>query len=89
VADGVVRAQSRKVIFTTNLPNINDIDDALLRPGRCHAVKTLRSLTQDEAVRLAHGICGEDPARVAAALESLGAVATKYFSVAQVYRVCA
>ena len=44
IADGVARAQSRKIIFTTNLPNISDIDDALMRPGRCYAVKNLRSL---------------------------------------------
>ncbi len=37
VADGVVRAQGRKIIFTTNLPNIGDVDEALLRPGRCFA----------------------------------------------------
>src|SRR5262249_9799696 len=37
VADGVVRAQGRKMIFTTNLPNLSDIDEALLRPGRCFA----------------------------------------------------
>ena len=29
VADGVVRALGRKIIFTTNLPNIGDIDEAL------------------------------------------------------------
>ena len=34
VADGVVRAQGRKIMFTTNLPNIGDIDEALVRPGR-------------------------------------------------------
>src|SRR6185295_19172744 len=49
IADGVARSQGRKVIFTTNLPNVTDIDDALIRPGRCFAVKTLRSLTSDEA----------------------------------------
>ncbi len=34
IADGVVRAQGRKIIFTTNLPNVGDIDEALVRPGR-------------------------------------------------------
>ena len=69
IADGVVRAQSRKVIFTTNLPNINDIDDALLRPGRCFAVKNLRSLEPGEALRLAEKICGRmrKPPRACAA----------------------
>jgi hypothetical protein len=89
VADGVVRAQARKVIFTTNLPNINDIDDALLRPGRCYAVKNLRNLEPPEALRLAEKICGagtEDSARVCAKLSAMNARA---YSVAQVYRACA
>jgi hypothetical protein len=34
---GVVRAQGRKIIFSTNLPNAGDLDDALLRPDRCFA----------------------------------------------------
>ena len=34
VADGVVRAQNRKIIFTTNLPNIGSIDDALARSSQ-------------------------------------------------------
>src|SRR5690349_24762959 len=89
IADGVVRAQSRKVIFTTNLPNINDIDDALLRPGRCHAVKNLRSLELGEALRLAERICGEDSEAVARASATLSAASSKYYSVAQVYRACA
>lgn len=52
VADGVVRAQGRKIIFTTNLPNVGDIDDALLRPGRCFAVVRTRALARDETARL-------------------------------------
>jgi ATPase family protein associated with various cellular activities (AAA) len=89
VADGVVRAQSRKVIFTTNLPNINDIDDALLRPGRCFAVKTLRSLTSGEASRLAERICGDDTPRADRAKVAMLAAGSKNYSVAQVYRACA
>lgn len=53
IADGVVRAQGRKIIFTTNLPNITDIDDALLRPGRCFASVRTRMLDRDEAYALA------------------------------------
>src|SRR5258708_22240109 len=46
IADGVVRAQGRKILFTTNLPNVGDIDEALLRPGRCFAnVRTWTSPT--------------------------------------------
>ena len=89
IADGVVRAQSRKVIFTTNLPNINDIDDALLRPGRCHAVKNLRSLDLGEALRLAEKVCGADAAMAVRAAERLNAAGSRFYSVAQVYRACA
>jgi hypothetical protein len=89
IADGVVRAQSRKVIFTTNLPNINDIDDALLRPGRCHAVRNLRSLELAEALRLAERICGVDAELAARANARLSAASSRFYTVAQVYRACA
>jgi hypothetical protein len=52
VADGVVRAQGRKIIFTTNLPNIGDIDEALVRPGRCFATVRTRALERREAASL-------------------------------------
>jgi hypothetical protein len=89
IADGVVRAQSRKVIFTTNLPNINDIDDALLRPGRCYAVKNLRSLCLSEALRLAEKICAADAEAAARVCGTLSATGARSYSVAQVYRACA
>ena len=89
IADGVVRAQARKVIFTTNLPNINDIDDALLRPGRCYAVKNLRSLEPVEALRLAEKICGADTEAATRVCDKLSALGAKAYSVAQVYRACA
>jgi len=53
IADGVVRAQGRKIIFTTNLPNVGDIDDALVRPGRCFATVRTRALEPGEAAALA------------------------------------
>jgi len=52
VADGVVRAQGRKIIFTTNLPNVGDIDEALVRPGRCFATVRTRALERREAESL-------------------------------------
>jgi hypothetical protein len=89
IADGVARSQGRKIIFTTNLPNVNDIDEALIRPGRCFAVKHLRSLTPEEALRLADRICGEDGARAERTKAVLTAQAARWYSVAQVYRACA
>ena len=52
IADGVVRSQGRKILFTTNLPNVGDIDDALLRPGRCFGHVRTRALGRSEAARL-------------------------------------
>lgn len=49
VSDGLVSAADKKLVFSTNLPNINDIDKALVRPGRCFDVLVFRPLTIDEA----------------------------------------
>lgn len=56
IADGVVRSQGRKIIFSTNLPNIGDLDEALIRPGRCFARVSVRTLTAAEARALAQEI---------------------------------
>ena len=53
IADGVVRSQGRKIIFSTNLPNVGDLDEALIRPGRCFARIHVRNLTGAEAQALA------------------------------------
>lgn len=58
VADGVVRAQGRKILFTTNLPNVHDIDDALLRPGRCFGNVRTRALSRAEASSLVRRLSG-------------------------------
>lgn len=84
VADGVVRSQGRKIIFTTNLPNIGDIDEALVRPGRCFAALRLRNLDEPEVERLLDKLCG-DPARAAAAAATLGRDG-RAASVASVFR---
>jgi hypothetical protein len=88
VADGVVRAQGRKIIFTTNLPNIGDIDEALIRPGRCFASAHIRPLTREEAERLVRRILPEDSERVRMALERAFPEGTRTASVASVYRAC-
>lgn len=59
VADGVMRASGRKMLFTTNVPNAGAIDEALLRPGRCFANVDIRRLTPEEAHRLAARLGGE------------------------------
>lgn len=49
VSDGLISAPDKKLVFSTNLPNIRDIDSALRRPGRCFDVIEFRPLTREEA----------------------------------------
>lgn len=88
IADGVVRAQGRKIIFTTNLPNIRDLDDALLRPGRCFKVVHAKLLAGEETWRLVDRLCAGDLERQAAARAVLAPAAARPVSVAQIYRAC-
>ena len=53
VGDGLVTTKGKKMIFSTNLPSIRDIDSALVRPGRCFDIITFDTLKQDEAELLA------------------------------------
>ena len=64
VADGVVRALGRKIIFTTNLPNVGDLDDALVRPGRCFGVVRTRGLECTEIACLINKVTGGDNDRI-------------------------
>lgn len=49
VGDGLVSIPNKKLIFTTNLPSIKDIDSALTRPGRCYDIVHFRALSGVEA----------------------------------------
>jgi hypothetical protein len=53
VGDGLVTTRGKKMIFSTNLPSIRDIDSALVRPGRCFDILTFDSLSQEDADKLA------------------------------------
>jgi hypothetical protein len=53
VSDGLISAQDKKLVFSTNLPSIHDIDSALLRPGRCFDIIEFRALTRNEAKPIA------------------------------------
>jgi hypothetical protein len=55
VGDGLVTVQGKKMIFSTNLPSIKDVDPALVRPGRCFDVLTFDDLSPEEATTL----CGK------------------------------
>jgi len=88
IADGVVRAQGRKIIFTTNLPNINDVDEALLRPGRCFATVRTRPLERSEAASLLRQLIVDEDRR-SALLADLFGRGSNAVSVADIYRAVA
>ena len=85
IADGVVRSQGRKIIFSTNLPNVGDLDEALIRPGRCFARVNVRNLTALEAQALAQEIASGDGEKLARAA-ALAAEPGRKRSLAEVYK---
>lgn len=48
--DGISSNHTRKIIFTVNLASESDIDQALIRDGRCYGVINFRNLTPAEAI---------------------------------------
>lgn len=52
VGDGLVSCQNKKIIFTTNLPSVKEIDPALIRPGRCFDILHFDNLTPEQANQL-------------------------------------
>ena len=54
VGDGLVTTKGKKMVFSTNLPSIRDIDSALVRPGRCFDIITFDTLTLQQANVLAN-----------------------------------
>jgi ATPase family associated with various cellular activities (AAA) len=86
IADGVVRSQGRKIIFSTNLPNVGDLDDALIRPGRCFARIHVRTLTGAEAKALAEEIAAGDAEKLARASLAFAAHEGGRRSLAEIYR---
>jgi ATP-dependent 26S proteasome regulatory subunit len=86
IADGVVRSQGRKIIFSTNLPNVGDLDDALIRPGRCFARIHVRTLTSAEARALAEEIAAGDAEKLNRASLGLAAEEGRRRSLAEIYQ---
>jgi hypothetical protein len=85
IADGVVRAQGRKIVFSTNLPNVGDLDEALVRPGRCFARLNVRKLAGAEAQALAAQIASGDAEKERRAAK-LGERKAGAISLAEVYQ---
>lgn len=53
ISDGLIKVPQKKLIFTTNIPNLADLDSAIIREGRCFDVANFRKLTRTEAQELA------------------------------------
>jgi hypothetical protein len=53
VGDGLISLKGKKLIFSTNLPSVRDVDGALTRPGRCFDVISFNNYTLEEAKILA------------------------------------
>jgi SpoVK/Ycf46/Vps4 family AAA+-type ATPase len=87
IADGVVRSQGRKIIFSTNLPNVGDLDEALIRPGRCFARLYIRNLSVEEAKALAEEIAAGDAEKQTRAALAFAADADRKRSLAEIYQV--
>lgn len=49
VSDGLVKGLNKKIIFSTNITQLERIDSAVIRPGRCFDVIEFRKLDREEA----------------------------------------
>lgn len=78
VGDGLVTTKGKKMIFSTNLPSIRDIDSALVRPGRCFDILSFDNLTAEQANKLA------DHLNVTIPVKSNGQESEKY-TIAEVF----
>lgn len=87
IADGVAQANGRKIIFSSNLPNIGDLDDALIRPGRCFARVQMRELAIDEAARLLLQLASGDSHAAELLVRSLNTLGRRTISLAEVYKM--
>jgi hypothetical protein len=68
------------------LPNVGDLDEALIRPGRCFARIHVRSLTGAEAQALTEALAAGDADKLARASVALAAEGARKRSLAEVYQ---
>jgi SpoVK/Ycf46/Vps4 family AAA+-type ATPase len=54
ISDGLVTISGKKMIFSTNLDNVSQIDGALIRPGRCFDILKFDYLTQEQALNFSN-----------------------------------
>ena len=65
IGDGLISTSGKKIVFSTNLPSIRDIDPALLRPGRCFDVMRFGRLNPEQARSVRPGYVGDSPVSLA------------------------
>lgn len=53
VSNGLVTVKGKKMIFSTNLPSVKDVDPALTRPGRCFDIVKFSELNHEQAKKVA------------------------------------
>lgn len=53
-SDGLIKMTNKKIIITTNLSNIDSIDPALYRAGRCFDIVNFKHYSHDEATAVAN-----------------------------------
>ena len=53
VGDGLVGIKGKKLIFSTNLPSVKDIDSALIRAGRCFDILHFDNYTNEQSQKIA------------------------------------
>jgi hypothetical protein len=56
ISDGLIKLPRKKLIFSSNLNSIKDIDSAIIRPGRCFDVLEFRRHTESEAQAVANDL---------------------------------
>ncbi len=49
-SDGLIQSFNKKIIISTNLPNLQNIDEAIIRKGRCFDILNFRLLLWDEVI---------------------------------------
>jgi hypothetical protein len=65
VGDGLLSTKGKKIVFSTNLPSVRDIDEALLRPGRCFDILRFDRLSPDDARSIRPDFTGTEPVSLA------------------------
>jgi len=56
VSDGLVKVFDKKIIFTANITDVEKVDSALIRKGRCFDVINFRALSYSESVKACKAI---------------------------------